>query len=236
MLHYSNCDTASWESQLSAFQQALKALSGRIDCVFPIAGINEKKWLPFPSETNAMKAEEFAKPDLSVIDVDLTGVLYTLALAIQQFRRQEPVVWTAKHRFRGKIGLVASICGFYCIPSVPIYTAAKHAVIGLTRSYGALLKDEGITVNAVAPNVVRTGISSDAFYDKLEGEGLLTPMEGLMSAFDEVLQNNTSAQVYECGPKGGWNIREGAQYLDEQSGRCCELILQRAIALHHETS
>lgn len=183
-----------------------------------------------------MKADEFAKPDLSVIDVDLTGVLYTLALAIQQFRRQEPVAWSANRQFRGKIGLVASICGFYCVPSVPIYTSAKHAVIGLTRSYGVLLKAEGITINAVAPNVVRTGISSDAFYDKLEGEGLLTPMEGLMSAFDEMLQNDTSALVYECGPKGGWNLREGAQYLDEESRKCCELISQRAMALHHATS
>ncbi|CAA9963352.1 FabG Dehydrogenase [Pyrenophora teres f. maculata] len=235
VLHYSECDTTSWEFQLSSFQQALKALGGRIDCVFPIAGISERKWLPLPSETNAMKPDEFAKPNLSVIDVDLTAVLYTVSLAVQQFRRQEPVAWTGKHQFRGKIGLVASICGFYCIPSVPIYTAAKHAIVGLTRSYGVLLKEEGITVNAVAPNVVRTAISSGAFYDKLEAEGVLTPMQGLMSAFDEILQSDCSALVYECGPKVGWSLREGAQYLDEESGKACDMIAQRSMALHYET-
>jgi NAD(P)-dependent dehydrogenase (short-subunit alcohol dehydrogenase family) len=75
---------------------------------------------------------EFAKPDLSVVDVDLTGVLYTIALAIQQFRRQDPVPWSSsisKKQYRGKIGLVASVCGFYCVPSLPIYTAAKHALV-----------------------------------------------------------------------------------------------------------
>ncbi|KAI2475896.1 FabG Dehydrogenase [Pyrenophora tritici-repentis] len=235
ILHYSECDTTSWESQLSAFRKALKALNSRIDCVFPIAGISERKWLPTPSETNAMETDEFAKPNLSVIDVDLTAVLYTVALAVQQFRRQEPIAWMGNHRFRGKIGLVASICGFYCIPSVPVYTAAKHAIVGLTRSYGALLKDEGITVNAVAPNVVRTAISSGAFYDKLEAEGVLTPMEGLMSAFDETLQSDNSALVYECGPNGGWSLREGAQYLDEESGKACDMISTRSMTLHYET-
>jgi len=234
MLHYAECDTTSWESQLSAFQQALRALGGRIDSVFPIAGISERKWLPLPSEIKAMKAGEFAKPDLSVIDIDLTGVLYTVALAVQQFQRQEPVDWPGEHQLRGKIGLVASICGFYAVASNPIYTAAKHAVVGLTRTYGNLLKREGITVNAVAPNVVRTGISTGAFYDKMEAEGLLTPMEGLMSAFDEILQNEKSALVYECGPNGGWKIREGTQYLDKESGKCCEMISVRSMALHRD--
>ena len=134
---------------------------------------------------------------------------------------------------RGTIGLVASVCGFYCVPSLPIYTAAKHALIGLTRSYGALLKDEGITVNAVAPNVVRTGISAEEFYESLEKERLLTPMDGLMGAFDDMLAKGKSGVVYECGAKGGWTVREGTAYLDEKSGRCCDLLKERGRKLHY---
>jgi NAD(P)-dependent dehydrogenase (short-subunit alcohol dehydrogenase family) len=236
VVEYCACDTASWESQLSAFQTALRALDGRISCIFPIAGIGEKKWLPFGFESTDAPVDSFTKPDLSVIDVDVSGVLYTVALAVQHFRRQDAVAWgtsSGEPLMRGAVGLVASVCGFYCVPSLPIYTAAKHALIGLTRSYGVLLREEGITINAVAPNVVRTGISEDAFYDAMEKEGLLTPMDGLMRAFDDMLQGGKSGLVYECGPKGDWAIREGATYLDDESGRCCVLLEERAKRLHY---
>ncbi|KAL1796652.1 hypothetical protein ACET3X_005192 [Alternaria dauci] len=236
VVYYGTCDTSNWESQLAVFQTALKDLGGRITCVFPIAGIGEKKWLPYPYESSKEPADSFTKPDLSVIDVDLTGVLYTIALAGQHFRRQDRGVWG--HRvseepclLRGTIGLAASVCGFYCVPSLPIYTAAKHALIGLTRSYGALLWEEGIAVNAVAPNAVRTGIGVEDFYKILEKEGLLTSMDVLMEAFDVMLDSAKSAVVYECGVNG-WAIREGAEYLDEESKRCCGLLKERAKKLH----
>lgn len=200
----------------------------------PIAGIGERKWLPFPSETQAMKEGEFAKPDLSVVDVDLTGVLYTIALAIQQFRRQDAIEWEQGWKGRGKLGLVASVCGLYCVPSLPIYTAAKHALIGLTRSYGHLLGEEGsITINAIAPNVVATAISSASFHDMLGKAGLLTPMEGLMKAFGDMLESEESGNVYECGPKGGWVKRKGVDYLDDESERCCNFLQERGKKVHY---
>ncbi|KAK5009732.1 hypothetical protein LTR60_005127 [Cryomyces antarcticus] len=88
----SQVDVMDWEQQLSAFKQAVDEF-GRIDYVYPIAGIGERAWLP-----NDPKAKEFVKPDLTVLDADLTGVLWTVSLALQQFRRQEK----SKHGFRGK--------------------------------------------------------------------------------------------------------------------------------------
>lgn len=76
-------NAADWDSQKAAFEKAVKRF-GRIDYVFPIAGIGERKIIK-----NDPTALEFEKPDLSVIDVDLTGVLYTAFLAIQQFRHQD---------------------------------------------------------------------------------------------------------------------------------------------------
>lgn len=236
MLHYTACDTASWESQVSAFTAAREKLGGRIDFVAPIAGIGEKKWLPTFDEMGKVGPDgEFVRPNLAVMDVDLTGVLYTVALAIQQFRRQEPALWseTTHKKYRGKIGLVASVCGFYCVPSLPIYTAAKHALIGLTRGYGVLVKDEDMALSAVAPNVVRTNISSGEFYDQMDKEGLLTPIEGILDAFQEMITGDESGLVYECGTKGGWTKRQGAEYLDEESGRCCDLLVERARSLHY---
>jgi NAD(P)-dependent dehydrogenase (short-subunit alcohol dehydrogenase family) len=85
-------DVADWESQKKGFEAAVKEL-GHIDYVFAVAGIPEISWLP-----NRPNATEFAKPNLSVFEVNGTGPLYTSALAIQQFRRQQP----NKYGFRGK--------------------------------------------------------------------------------------------------------------------------------------
>ncbi|KAK5013753.1 hypothetical protein LTR39_003497 [Cryomyces antarcticus] len=219
----SQVDVMDWEQQLSAFKQAVDEF-GRIDYVYPIAGIGERAWLP-----NDPKAKEFVKPDLTVLDADLTGVLWTVSLALQQFRRQEK----SKHGFRGKIGCVASVCGFYCVPSLPIYTAAKHAVNGFVRSYGKYLPEEGITMNAVSPNVIRTNISTGAFYDSLDEQGLLTPMDGLIKAFESMLgSSDVSGEIFEVPPKGSYKIRAAPEYLDEPSERLCQLLERRSHHLH----
>lgn len=85
-------DVCLWESQISAFKSAVDH-AGRIDYVFPIAGIGEKQFL-----LNDPNAEDFVRPNLEVLDADLNGVLYTISLAIQQFRRQDKDT----NGFRGK--------------------------------------------------------------------------------------------------------------------------------------
>jgi len=47
-------------------------------------GIGEKRSFP-----NKPKSDEFKKPDLSVIEVNEIGVIYTVSLAVQHFRRLE---------------------------------------------------------------------------------------------------------------------------------------------------
>jgi len=229
------CDTSSWDSQVAAFRRAIywrASGGGRVDLVAPIAGIGERQWIPFPDASSAEKAQEFTKPDLTCLDVDLTGVLYTVALAVQHFRRQT----RSEDGLLGRIALVASVCGLYCVPSLPVYTAAKHALVGLTRSYGKLLVEEGITVNALAPNVVQTSISSPVFYEKLAKQDLLTPMDGLMDAFETMLRSHCSGEVFECGPMGGWTKREGVDYLDEKSEEICKLLHERALSLHYPST
>ena len=89
---YTTVDTADWNSQAEAFSKAVGQL-GRIDYVYPIAGVGERVWTP-----NDPSASGFVKPDLTVIDIDLYGVMYTVSLALQQFRRQE----VGKNGTRGK--------------------------------------------------------------------------------------------------------------------------------------
>jgi len=227
--HSAEVDVADFNSQVKAFTQAVTQF-GRIDYVYAIAGVGERRWLPQKSATAGEHG--FEKPDLSVIDIDLNGVLYTASLAIQQFRRQEP----NQYGFRGKIVCVASVCSWYCCPTLPIYTAAKHGVTGFVRSYGKYLPAEKITLNAVNPNVVRTNISTEAFYAVLTEKDLLTPIEGVVDAFESLLgENAESGQTLEIGPnyaKGqGIVKRQAPEFIDAESEQVFELLEPRGRAM-----
>jgi NAD(P)-dependent dehydrogenase (short-subunit alcohol dehydrogenase family) len=77
-------DVSSWESQVAAFEKAIEA-APRLDLVLVNAGIGEEVFVP----NDGGKGRGFVKPNLGTLDIDLTGFLYTSALAIQQMRRQE---------------------------------------------------------------------------------------------------------------------------------------------------
>jgi hypothetical protein len=82
-------------------------------------------------------------------------------------------------------------------------------------------------MNAICPNVVRTGISSKAFYEQLEPGGLLTPMESLIEVFESLLgSNKASGEIYEVGPKGIQD-RPATDYMDSETQELCELLLER---------
>jgi NAD(P)-dependent dehydrogenase (short-subunit alcohol dehydrogenase family) len=57
---------------------------------------------------------------------------------------------------------VASTAGVRGYAYVSAYSAAKHGVIGLTRSLALELASKGITVNAVCPGYTETDIVKDA--------------------------------------------------------------------------
>jgi hypothetical protein len=74
---------------------------------------------------------------------------------------------------------------------------------------------------------VRTGISSNAFYEKIEPEGLLTPMESLIEVFESLLgRNKASGEIYEVGPKGIQD-RPAVDYMDRETEKLCDLLLER---------
>jgi 3-oxoacyl-[acyl-carrier protein] reductase len=54
---------------------------------------------------------------------------------------------------------VASTEGLGATPGMPAYTAAKHAVIGLTKSLAVELGPQGVTANAVCPGPIETGMT-----------------------------------------------------------------------------
>ena len=108
--------------------------------------------------------------------------------------------------------------------------------MGFVRSYGKYLPEEKITLNAVCPNVIRTNISTQGFYDTLEEKGLLTPIEGVPDVFEKLLgDNDTSGECFEVGPHyktQGAIATKGPPYLDDESATVFDMLYERGKPLH----
>jgi len=116
-----------------------------------------------------------------VIDINLMGVFYAmkhqLPLMEKQFR---------KEKRGGAIVNVASYAGLKGAPRLAAYSAAKHGVIGLTKSAAAEYATKGIRVNAICPSFSRTPMVTEqltfAFRNPAEAEANLArivPMQRL---------------------------------------------------------
>lgn len=109
----------------------------RIDAAFNNAGI-----LPPTAELAQMSEADFDR----VIAVDLRGVFLCLKYQIRAMLEGGG----------GAIVNTTSVAGVIADPGMSPYVAAKHGVIGLTRSAALDYATRGIRVNALAPGLIRT--------------------------------------------------------------------------------
>ena len=75
------------------------------------------------------------------------------------------------------------------MPTNPQYAAAKHGLVGLTRSAGPVFLKENITINCICPAFVITGLAPPGIRDVWPKEHI-TPMSTVTKAFDTFLDND----------------------------------------------
>lgn len=128
-------DVGRPDAAAAVIDQTVQAL-GKIDILVNNAGIIRR------ADALDTTAEDFT----AVLNVDLVGV-WALAQAAGRLMQAQG---------RGKIINIASLLSFQGGIRVPAYTAAKHAVAGLTKALANEWAGHGINVNAIAPGYMTT--------------------------------------------------------------------------------
>jgi NAD(P)-dependent dehydrogenase (short-subunit alcohol dehydrogenase family) len=96
----------------------------------------------------------------------------------------------------------SSVDGQRAFPFDPIYSAAKHGVLGLTKSAGVQYANRGIRINAVCPGWIRTP-PIDAIlaeHPEAKGQWLMHQPIGRLGTADEVAQ----AVLWLCSPQASF--------------------------------
>jgi SDR family mycofactocin-dependent oxidoreductase len=142
------------EAGLRAAFEAGVAELGPVDIVLANAGIAPMSLHPVDGEWQ------------DVIDVNLTGVYNTVRIAIPSMIERGK---------GGAIVLTSSTAGINGIggetPGGLGYTAAKHGVVGLMRTYANILAKHSIRVNTVHPTGVRTPmVVNDSMQEFLQAD------------------------------------------------------------------
>jgi NAD(P)-dependent dehydrogenase (short-subunit alcohol dehydrogenase family) len=134
------CDVWNWDDQVSLFELAMSEY-GSVDIVVPNAGIDERGSF---STTNIVHGKP-TKPSFKTIEINLIGVMYTTHLGLYYMKKNN------NPESLKSIVFLGSMASWQALPSAPLYSASKHAILGFMRSlYLPCLKD-GIRVAVIHP-------------------------------------------------------------------------------------
>jgi NAD(P)-dependent dehydrogenase (short-subunit alcohol dehydrogenase family) len=148
------------EDEVARYVRAAVDTFGSIDVYFNNAGV-EGEVKPITDYS----LEAFRR----VIDVSVVGVFLGLKHVLPAMRKQD----------KGSIINTASIAGLIGSPQLAVYSASKHAVIGLTKSAAWECTGTGVRVNCVCPGLIDSRMLS-AILQGRQGGNAPVPTEKIV--------------------------------------------------------
>lgn len=187
--HFMRCDVGE-EAQVKALVEETVRHFGRLDCAVNNAAITPDS-LPI------------AEADMEVWDrvirIDLRSVMLCMKYQIKQLLAQGT---------GGSIVNVSSVSGVRPQPNNSAYVAAKHGVIGLTKTGSLEYAGQNIRVNAVLPGAINTPM----FRDALEANGYQeSDFAAALSLFGRI------GKPEEVGEASAWLCSDAASYITGHS-------------------
>ncbi|TAJ17665.1 MAG: SDR family oxidoreductase [Planctomycetota bacterium] len=126
------------EASVAKLVETVMARHGRLDAAFNNAGVEQQKIAPLVEST----VEDYEH----VFGANVRGVFASMKHEIRAMLEHGG----------GSIVNNASVAGLVGFAGNAIYSASKHAVVGLTRAAALDYAKSGVRVNAVAPAAIQT--------------------------------------------------------------------------------
>ncbi|ABP64402.1 short-chain dehydrogenase/reductase SDR (plasmid) [Novosphingobium aromaticivorans DSM 12444] len=178
------------EAQVEALVAETVATFGRLDCAVNNAAITPDV-LPIHEADMAV----FDR----VLNVDLRSVMLCMKYEIRQMLAQEGP---------GSIVNIGSVSSFRPQPNNAAYVAAKHGVIGLTKTGSLEYAGRGIRVNAVLPGAIDTPMLRGALETTGFTEADFAPALSLFGRF---------GKPEEVAEASAWLCSDAASYVTGHS-------------------
>src|SRR5262245_14246622 len=152
---YSDADMSK-PDQIAAMVEAARADLGRVDVLVNNAGIQHVEVIEtFPPE----------KWD-AIIAIDLSSAFHGIRAVVPEMKQRR---W-------GRIINIASAHALVASPFKSAYVAAKHGLLGLTKTVALETAEHGITVNAICPGYVLTPLVERQIPETAKARGISEEM------------------------------------------------------------